>query len=218
VTQHLGGDPDGSRWTLFPSAEVLAQMGSGRTTVTPEVDRLTVVAPDRPGLFSRIAGVLSLHGLDVLGAQAHSDEQGMAASEFRVDAGESPHWDRVVRDLERALAGQLAIEARLAERARAYRRRKPQKAEPATPHVRLDNSASSNATVVEVLAVDRVGVLYLITKALADLALDIRHARVQTLGPEFVDTFYVRDATGAKVTDTFYLGEIQRALLHAVGA
>ena len=58
--------------------------------------------------------------------------------------------------------------------------------------------------------------LYRITKALADLALDIRHARVQTLGHEVVDTFYVRDATGAKVTDAFYLGEIERALLHAV--
>ena len=56
-----------------------------------------------------------------------------------------------------------------------------------------------------------------VDQALADLALDIRHARVQTLGPEVVDTFYVRDSTGAKVTDAFYLGEIQRALLHAVG-
>ena len=71
-------------WSLFPSAEVLALMGSGRLALLPEPDRITVVAPDRPGLFTHIAGVLTLHGLDVLGAQAHSDELGMAASEFRV--------------------------------------------------------------------------------------------------------------------------------------
>ena len=84
------------------------------------------------------------------------------------------------------------------------------------PSIRLDNTASSNATVVEVRAPDAVGVLYRITKAMADLALDIRHARVQTLGHEVVDTFYVRDRTGAKIADAFYIGEVERAVLHAV--
>ncbi len=83
------------------------------------------------------------------------------------------------------------------------------------PSVRVDNDASSNATVVEVRAPDRLGVLYRITKALAELALDIRHAKVQTLGDEVVDSFYVRGADG-KVTDGFHLREIERALLHAV--
>jgi [protein-PII] uridylyltransferase len=216
VSERLGSGGDAGTWRLFPSAEVLALMGAGRTVVQPCADRLLVVAPDRPGLFSNVAGVLALHGLDVLGAQAHSDEQGMAASEFRVDPGEEPRWDRVERDLERALAGQLALEARLAERARAYSRRRTLAAEPAVPHVRIDNKASSNATVVEVRAPDRVGILYRITKALADLALDIRHARAQTLGHEVVDTFYVRDRGGGRVTDPFYLGEVERALLHAV--
>lgn len=216
VCQRLGGDATGVGWTLFPSAEVLALMGSGRTVLQPAEDRLTVVSPDRPRLFSHIAGVLSLHGLDVLGAQAHSDEQGMAASEFRVDPGDGHRWDRVLRDLERALEGRLALDARLSERARTYGRRRTTAAEPAVPHVRIDNGASSNATVLEVRAPDRVGVLYRITNALADMALDIRHARVQTLGHEVIDTFYVRDATGEKVTDGSYVAEIERALLHAV--
>ena len=112
-----------------------------------------IVAPDRPGLFSRVAGVLALHGLDVLGAQAHSDEQGMAAQRVpraAVLATASSTGTRVAADLERAIAGQLAIEARLAERARTYRRRRPLAAGPAGPTVRIDNEASSNATVVEV--------------------------------------------------------------------
>jgi [protein-PII] uridylyltransferase len=80
--------------------------------------------------------------------------------------------------------------------------------------VRIDNEASSNATVVEVVARDRIGLLYRITKALADLGLDIRHARVQTLGPDVVDSFYVRAGEG-KVTDAYHLAELERALLHA---
>ena len=70
----------------------------------------------------------------MLTAWAYSGELGgpaMAASQFRVvppPAGVA--WDRLVEDLRRALAGELAIEARLAERARTYRRRKPTQAVP----------------------------------------------------------------------------------------
>ena len=53
-------------------------------------------------------------------------------------------------------------------------------------------------------------------KALADLGLDIRHATVQSLGEDVVDTFYVRNAAGGLVSDAFHRGEIQRAVLHAV--
>jgi len=212
-----GGDVREVTWRLFPNAHVLTLMARGGVHVLPEDNRLVTVAPDKPGLFSRVAGVLSLYGLDVLAAEAHSDEHGMAANELRVLLPKhGVAWDKVVADLERALAGQLAIEARLAERARTYRRHRPTAAEVSAAAVRIDNDASSNATVVEVRAPDSVGVLYRITAALAELALDIRHAKVQTLGDEVVDSFYVRGADG-KVTDPFHLREIERALLHAVG-
>ena len=54
--------------------------------------------------------------------------------------------------------------------------------------------ASSNATVIEVRAPDKIGILHRITKALGELGLDIRHAKIQTMGNEVVDTFYVRNA------------------------
>jgi [protein-PII] uridylyltransferase len=212
-----GGSLDDVTWSLFPSAEVLARMAEGNTWIDITADRVTVVAPDRPGLFGRIAGVLTLHGLDVLGAQAHSDVQGVAASEFRValPRGRDVPAVRVAEDLSRALADQLAIEARLAERARSYRRRRPASAQRVEARVEIDNELSSNATLVEVHALDGVGVLYRITKALAEVGLDIRHARVQTLGSEVVDSFSVRNSTG-KVTDPFHLAELERAVLHAI--
>ncbi|HET9600392.1 MAG TPA: HD domain-containing protein, partial [Acidimicrobiales bacterium] len=211
-----GGELSEATWSLFPSELVTLLMGERRTTVLAQGDRVTTVAPDQPGLFSRVAGVLSIHGLDVLGAQAHSDEQGMAANEFRVGPSHNGviDWTRVAADLEHAIAGRLAIEARLSERARTYRRRRPLSATTVRPSVRIDNEASFNATVIEVRAADRMALLYRMTKAIADLGLDIRHARVQTLGPEVVDTFYVRGADG-KVTDPYHVSELERALLHA---
>jgi [protein-PII] uridylyltransferase len=61
-----------------------------------------------------------------------------------------------------------------------------------------------------------VGVLHRITKAIADLGLDIRHARVLTLGNEVVDSFYVRESGGGRITDQLYKEEISRAILHAL--
>ena len=56
-----------------------------------------------------------------------------------------------------------------------------------------------------------------IARRLGELGLDIRHAKIQTLGNEVVDTFYVRNDDRLKVTDPFHLKEIERALLFAVG-
>jgi len=79
-----------------------------------------------------------------------------------------------------------------------------------------DNNASGTATVVEVRAPDRLGVLYRITRAMADLDLDLGLAKVSTMGAEVVDSFYVRTANGTKVADRDLQREVQRALLHAL--
>ncbi len=212
-----GGDVAEVTWRLFPDADTLAAMAVGELDIVRRDDVITVVSPDAAGNFSRIAGVLSLHGLDVTSAQAHSDEGGIAASQFRIVVPENGlNWRAVKADLGRALAHRLAIEARLAEREQTYRRRRrTQAAAPGPPSVVFDDEASSNATVIVVRAVTRIGILHRISKAIGELGLDIRHATVQTIGMEVVDTFYVR-ANDALVTDSAYRKEIKRALLHAV--
>jgi len=75
---------------------------------------------------------------------------------------------------------------------------RPQLARRAKPRVIVDNEASTTATVLEVHAPDEVGVLHRIAHALADLKLDIRHAKISTLGPEVIDTLYVVDEDGVK--------------------
>ena len=213
-----GGDVQEVMWRLFPDAGVLEMMSAQKIAVRTTPDQITVVSPDRPGTFSRVAGVMALHGLDVLGAEAHSDEQGMAASEFRVvPPTYGPiEWQPIIADVTRVLKGELALDARLAERVATYRAPRATTASaPAPLRVRIDNAASSNATVIEIHAPDQLGILHRMTKALADCGLDIRHARVQTLGNEVVDTFYVRTANGTKVTDIQHQSEIERAILHA---
>jgi [protein-PII] uridylyltransferase len=214
-----GGDMTEVMWRLFPDASVLELMASGEIAIRTQPDRVTVVSPDKPGTFSRVAGVLSLYNMDVLGAEAHSDEQGMAASEFRVSSQHGDiDWEPIENNLRLALSGRLALDSRLADRAANARPRRATSAlAPAAPTVRFDDSASSNATFLEVRAPDMVGVLHRITKAIADCGLDIRHARVLTLGNEVVDSFYVREPNGGRINDEAYKNEISRAILHSLG-
>jgi [protein-PII] uridylyltransferase len=214
-----GGDMTEVMWRLFPDASVLELMASGEIAIRTQPDRVTVVSPDKPGTFSRVAGVLSLYNMDVLGAEAHSDEQGMAASEFRVSSQHGDiEWEPIENNLRLALSGRLALDSRLADRAASARPRRATSAlAPAAPTVRFDDSASSNATFLEVRAPDMVGVLHRITKAIADCGLDIRHARVLTLGNEVVDSFYVREPNGGRINDEAYKNEISRAILHSLG-
>ena len=215
-TNHVLGGGTADEVSLdFPSVHQLELLRTGEQVIQADGDRLTVVAADRRGLLSRVTGVLALNGLAVLDAAVTSLD-GMALEELRVESSFGPtiSWDKVIGDLEMVLAGRLALEARLAERARVYSGRQRPQAVHEPPRVVVDNSASSEATVVEVHAPDSIGVLYRITRALADLDVDIASAKVQTLGDRVVDAFYVRDASGAKLEDPMLIVEIERALLH----
>ncbi|MEY2570942.1 MAG: [protein-PII] uridylyltransferase, partial [Acidimicrobiaceae bacterium] len=203
----------------FPTPDQRALMAAGERNIEAHDDLLTVIAPDRPGLFSRVAGVLALHGLAVLRARAWSSDDGMAINQWTIEVNkERPTpWAKVIADLDRALAGRLALQARLADKAKDYRRRE-KTATPAKTAVSFDTAASTRSTVVDVQAPDAVGVLYRITRALSELDLDIRAAREQTVGSQVVDAFYVRDGDDAKIDDPDHLAEIERAVLGALGS
>lgn len=208
-----GGDVSELVVGVFPSIEQRALLNAGEDLLWGEGPTLTVVTTDMPGVFSKVAGVLALNGLDVLDASAHS-EGGRALSVFRVTGvfGQDPDWDQVVRQVERALTDRLAIVARLGERSRTYRQ-SPTSARPVSPRVTVDNEASTVATVLEVSCPDSIGVLYQITSAFAELGLDIVSARVQTIGSDVVDAFYLRDGSGAKITAPDRLAEIESSVL-----
>jgi [protein-PII] uridylyltransferase len=214
----LGGPPPEPRQPLLTD-DLRKLMDEGGTHVLGEGRTLTVITRDRPGTFSRVAGVLAVTGLDVLEASAHS-EGTSALSRFSVAPvhGDSVDWAKVIEQVEQALAGQLALAARVAERERTYARSGAvPEADAAPPEVLVDNEASASATVIEVHAPDTVGILYKLTQALSGLDLDIRTAKVQTLGHRVVDSFYVRSADGDKVTDPAHLQEIERAILYSLG-
>jgi [protein-PII] uridylyltransferase len=195
-----------------------------RAVANPEAGiwEATVVANDRPGLFSRVAGVLALHKLSVLGAEIYTRDDGVALEIFQLEpkAGDplsqgaeedKADMDSIAEDARMALRGRLSLDARHAELRRGqpegiFHQKRPD------PEIVVDDDASDFFTVVEVRAADRIGLLYTITRALVEMELDIALAKVSTYGEEVVDVFYVRDFNGHKVTDPLYAEEIARSI------
>ncbi len=180
---------------------------------------LVVVTRDVPGLFSLIAGALAAHGVNIVSAQIHTREDGIAIDTFQVndpvsEVVTSPaRWTRTLDALRAVLAGEESVEALLARRRAAGR--PPQRPE-GPPKIALDNRLSDAATVLEVKCPDRVGLLYLITKALAGLGLDIASARIATEIDQALDTFYVHDGHGRKIDDGEALERVRATLAQAL--
>jgi [protein-PII] uridylyltransferase len=171
------------------------------------------VAPDRPGLLSKVSGALALHGLNVVAADLYTRDDGVALQSFRVEPidEDEERFRKGVADIRKALRGRIALDVRLAEKRRQYPA--PSAGLPA-PRVVVDNRSSDFYTVIEVHAADAIGLLFTITRALSDLELDIHMAKVATYGREVVDAFYVWDLDRQKVTDPDHVGEIERTILH----
>jgi [protein-PII] uridylyltransferase len=160
---------------------------------------ITVVTADRAGLLATLAGALTVCGLDVLEANVFGTTDGRALDVFRAgDPFGRTHDDasRVVETIERALRDEIDLTGRVDERRRAYSLRSTSTG---AVRIELDGETSETDSIVEVHADDEVGLLYRLASAFADLALDVRVAKVATQGARVVDVFYVRDARGQKI-------------------
>jgi [protein-PII] uridylyltransferase len=175
---------------------------------------LTVVASDRPGLLARMAGSLALSGLSILSAQAFTTEDGVAIDVFVVEPAfhgeiDEERWRTVRHTLRKALEGRLSLEYRVREKRRHY----PGPSADVPSEVRVINDVSDVATVVEVEAPDRLGLLFDLARTFEELHLDVLLAKVATYGPRVIDAFYVRDLYGEKIEDPEHAEEIRRAIL-----
>ncbi|RBY77485.1 [protein-PII] uridylyltransferase [Blastococcus sp. TF02-09] len=161
--------------------------------------QVTIGAPDRPGLLSTCAGVLALNQLDVRAAKI-TVADGYATSVFAVRPrfGRAPVPEILADGVRAALEGTLSLAERLRQREADYRE---DGVRSAPPRISWHNSEVSGAAtgIVEVRAGDRAGLLYRLTAAIAGEGLDVTSARIETLGADAVDSFYVCNPSGDAV-------------------
>ncbi|MGH3329446.1 MAG: ACT domain-containing protein, partial [Streptomycetales bacterium] len=201
----LHGRPAPAPPRLTPAQRRLARDGAFVVDLTPgressrDAATVTVVAPDRLGLLARTAGVLALHRLDVRAATVETvGSAGVGVWTVLPRYGDLPDPAVLREDLRRAIEGAADIGALLARRDAAQPRRPgaPTGGGVAAPAVEVVAGACDTATVLEVRAQDRPGLLYRVGRVLEHHGVDVRRAHANTLGPAAVDVFYVVDARG----------------------
>ncbi|MGF1626930.1 MAG: [protein-PII] uridylyltransferase [Alphaproteobacteria bacterium] len=189
------------------------------------VTEVTIYTYDQPGLFSRISGALTVAGADVVDARIHTLNNGRALDTFRVqdtisNGGVPAAFDRPDRlaklasHLEQSFRGRLRVKKVMTERTFQPKRNKVFKV---APRVLIDQKASATCTVIEVNGADRPGLLYALTRALAERNIVICSAKISTFGERAVDVFYVQDLFGTKIMHESKLAAVRRKLLSVLG-
>ena len=191
-----------------------------RTMAFEGVTEIDVLAPDHPHLVSIIAGACAAADANIVSARVATTADGRALNTFAVtrafgeDADEMRRASRISALIRTVLTGEKRVPEIVAERAEgAHRKQRRAKTFPVAPRVRIDNDLSNVFTVVEIEGHDRPGVLSAITDVLSRSNLNIGSAHVVTFGEKVVDTFYVTDLIGAKVTSEDRIVQLRRRLL-----
>jgi len=190
-----------------------------RVEIDRAVTEITIYTADHPGLFSRIAGAIAISGANIVDAKINTLNNGMALDSFLLqdESGEAfTRSDKLAKLsvlVEQTLSGRLRPLTELGKRRPLQSRTRIFRVE---PRVLIDNKASNRHTVIEVNGRDRPGLLYALTRELANLSLQVYSAIISTYGEQVVDVFYVKDLFGLKIEHPAKVQAIHERLMAAL--
>jgi [protein-PII] uridylyltransferase len=193
----------------------------GRDPVQVELKRgrhwyeLTLVTKDRPFLFAKLAGVLAAWGMNIVKANAFSNEAGTVVDtlyftdRFRTLELNLSEWARFRNSVSSVLSGEADLEKMLRDRQRSEKGAIAKvKVE---TKIEFDDSCSATSTLVQVIAQDRPRLLHRIAACLSDQECNIEIALIDTEGQMAIDTFYL--TSGGKKLTAEHWREVEKALI-----
>jgi [protein-PII] uridylyltransferase len=186
--------------------------------------QVSICTWDRLGLFSKICGSFASAELNILRANIYTRGDHVVLDIFEVcdkhlAAVTDPKAIQTAESmLERTLTNTEEIDFhQVLARLRVTRGEMPRIREVTIPTIiEFDNETSKTRTIIETQAEDRIGLLYTLTKTMSDLGLDIGFARISSEKGAALNTFYVQDQLGNKITDPDRLAQIRARLEAAI--
>jgi len=208
----------------FAFAKLLRNLGADEIKIelTPDTDRdatrICFALSDHPGIFSRLAGALALVGANVVDARSYTSKDGFATAAFWIQDGDgSPYnqarFSRLRRMIEKTLSGEVITREAIKERDKFKKREKAFKV---PTSVTFDNEGSEIYTIIEVDTRDRPGLLFDLTRTLANMNVYIASAVIATYGEQVVDSFYVKDMFGLKFHSESKQKKLEQNLRQAI--
>ncbi len=175
-----------------------------RIDIKPDEDRdatrVCFALADHPGIFSRLAGALALVGANVVDARTYTSSDGYATAAFWIQDADGAQYEsarlpRLQAMISKTFKGEVLPRKSLIDRDKLKKR---EKAFNVPTSITFDNEGSDIYTIIEVDTRDRTGLLYDLTRTLAEANVYIASAVIATYGEQVVDTFYVKDMFGLK--------------------
>jgi len=175
-----------------------------------------------PGIFHRLTGALTSKRLEILSAEIHTLADALVLDRFYVQdrdfQGEPP--ETRLTDVCKSLTSALKHPSDEPPKFPRIWGSEPTSVQGSMPdqpvRVRVDNSTSERFTILDIFALDRMGLLYTITRSLFELGLSVHMAKVGGYVDQVVDVFYVTDSDGNKILDDGRLEEIRTRLLERI--
>ena len=208
----------------FAFAKLLRNLRADEIKIelTPDTDRdatrICFALSDHPGIFSRLAGALALVGANVVDARSYTSKDGFATAAFWIQDGDgSPYnqarFSRLRRMIEKTLSGEVITREAIKERDKFKKREKAFKV---PTSITFDNEGSEIYTIIEVDTRDRPGLLFDLTRTLANMNVYIASAVIATYGEQVVDSFYVKDMFGLKFHSESKQKKLEQNLRQAI--
>ncbi|MBI3005283.1 MAG: [protein-PII] uridylyltransferase [Ignavibacteriales bacterium] len=165
---------------------------------------VTILSTDAPFALSKFCGVLSANDANIIDAHIFTRDDGIIIDKFRVvdDIAKSQltaqQCEKIQRELADVISGSVMMEELLDRHRMKWKRRSRHH----NPNIRIDVEFEDHPryTIIDVYAPDMLGFLYRVTEAISKLGLNISSAKIATRGDGIVDSFYVLDMTGSKLT------------------
>jgi [protein-PII] uridylyltransferase len=181
------------------STSVLFKTESGVTNIT-------IITKDSESLLARLCGSLSISDLNILDAKIFTRKDGIVIDNFNVSDFRTgkvvaeEKYDFIKMNIYAALNNELHIVQEF-KKIKSRWWRLESKLFKKKDKIKIIFEDYDNYTIIDVHSPDKIGLLYQLTSKMNELGLVVYFAKISTKSDDVVDSFYVLDRNGNKITD-----------------
>ncbi|HUX61556.1 MAG TPA: HD domain-containing protein [Ignavibacteriaceae bacterium] len=170
---------------------------------------ITIITKDFPSLLSKLCGVLSINDANIHDAKIFTRKDGIVIDTFNVtdfrtnEKIEKERYAKIESDLKSVISGLIQLNQEFA-RMKTKWWRIESKFFKRSGKIKVEFDKHKKYTIIDIISPDRLGFLYQVTSKMSELGLIIYLAKISTRGDDIVDSFYVLDRNGNKISQSDY--------------